>query len=93
MLPVNSKSLYHFLCDQMDKLDKGLISVEAAKAQSALAKQINMRSFYENDRSRLLMELQRHNKEFSSNIQLRELDGKPFDSTVSLPLNDTHQIE
>ena len=93
MLPANSKSLFHFLCDQMDKLDKGTISVEAAKAQAALAKQINMRSFYENDRSRLLMELQRHNKEFTTNIQLRELDSKPFDSTVSISLDNTHQIK
>ena len=39
MQPVNSKSLFHFICGQMEKLDNNDITVESAQAQSNLAKQ------------------------------------------------------
>ena len=41
MKPVNSKSLFTFICDQMDKLQEASITVEQAKAQANLAKQAN----------------------------------------------------
>lgn len=47
----SSKSIFAHLCDQMDKLNSSLISVEEAKAQGNLAKQANNLLKYELDKS------------------------------------------
>ena len=41
MKPVNNKSLTAFLFDTMEKLNNGEVSVEVAKTQTNLAKQVN----------------------------------------------------
>jgi len=82
MQPVNSKSLFHFICGQMEKLDNNDITVESAQAQSNLAKQaINILN-YEIKRAELMIKLDEHNKNGSS-IKVREIEGKAFDDTVN----------
>ena len=79
MTPVNNKSLLHFIFEQMEKLDKKLIDVETAKAQSHLAKQANNSLKYELDRAKTLMELEQHRKETGNVVELRNAEGKNFE--------------
>lgn len=79
MKPVNCKSLFHFVCDQMDKLDKKEITVNEAAAQSQLAKQANNLLVYETKRVEVLMKLEVHNAIYKNGIHLREIEGKNFD--------------
>lgn len=83
MKPVNSKSLFHFICDQMDKLQDGAITVEQAKAQSNLAKQANNILKYELDRVNTMMKVIEFNKDNKEKeVLIRDLESKPFDSTI-----------
>lgn len=82
MKPQNSKSLFAFICDQMEKLDKEEITVEQAKAQANLAKQSNNLLKYELDRAKTQMEIREFNMRNGSNIELREAESKPFDNTI-----------
>lgn len=79
MKPVNSKSLLAFIFDQMEKLDNREIDVDTANAQSKLAQQANNLIRSEHERSRVKMELEKHNNEYNSNVQLREIESKNFD--------------
>ena len=79
MKPVNSKSLVAFLFDQMDKLDKGEIDVQKAKAQSDLAKQVNSQMRYELERVKIQMSLAQHNAIYKDGTNLREIESKNFD--------------
>jgi len=47
----SSKSIFIHLCDQMDKLNSNVITVDEAKAQGNLAKQANNILRYELDRA------------------------------------------
>ena len=47
----NTKMILSHLCDQMNKLNAGVISVEEAKAQSNLCKQANNILKYELDKA------------------------------------------
>jgi len=79
MKPINNKSLLHFIFDQMEKLDNNTISVDQAKAQANLAKQANNSLKYELDRAVVKMKIEEFNKTASSQIELRECEGKNFD--------------
>lgn len=79
MKPVNQKSLFHFLCDQMDKLDKREISVEEAKAQASIAKQVNNVIKYELDRANTEMKVREFNMKHGSHIEIRNIEGKNFE--------------
>jgi hypothetical protein len=79
MKPQNNKSLLHFLFSQMDKLDNGVIDVATAKAQADLAKQVNNSLKYELDRAKVKIEIEVHNKSYSSNLELREAEIKLVD--------------
>ena len=79
MTPVNNKSLLHFIFDQMEKLDSGVIDVEKAKAQANLSKQANNALRYELDRAKTKMNLTVHNRQYSDNVELREAETKNFD--------------
>lgn len=78
MTPVNTKSLLAFVFNQMEKLDKKEIDVETANAQSKLVQQANNIIRSEHERTRVKMELEKHNKEFNSNIEMREIESKNF---------------
>ena len=78
MKPVNTKSLLAFVFDQMEKLDNGEITVEVASAQSKLTQQANNLMRLEHERTRVKMEVEKHNKEFNSNIELRNVESINF---------------
>jgi hypothetical protein len=82
MKPVNSKSLFTFICDAIDGLSEGKITVEVAKAQSNLAKQANNILKYELSRAETEMKIREFNIKYSANIQLREVESKTFDNTI-----------
>jgi len=83
MKPVNSKSLFTFICDQMDKLQEASITVEQAKAQANLAKQANNILKYELDRTNTLMKIAEFNKDNeNSKVYLREIESKAFENTI-----------
>lgn len=83
MKPVNSKSLFTFICDQMDKLQEASITVEQAKAQANLAKQANNILKYELDRANTLMKIAEFNKDNeNSKVCLREIESKAFENTI-----------
>lgn len=77
MKPVNSKSLLHFVFDQMEKLDNGTITNETAIAQAKLASQANNILNYELKRAVVELRL----KEIGSDIEphLREIECKNFE--------------
>lgn len=79
MKPVNTKSLLAFVFNQMEKLDNKEIDVDTANAQSKLVQQANNLIRSEHERTRVKMELEKHNKEYNSNIEMREIESKNFD--------------
>jgi len=79
MKPVNTKSLLAFVFDQMEKLDTKEIDVNTAQAQAKLVQQANNLLRVEHERVRVQIELERHNKEFNSNIELRNVESKNFE--------------
>ena len=84
MKPVNSKSLFAFICGQMDKLDKKEIDVAEAQSQANLARQANNILAYELKRADTMVKLSEHNKITGENIRLREIESKGFDDTTHL---------
>lgn len=80
--PCNTKSLFHFITDQMDKLDRDQITVEQAKAQANLAKQANNVLKYELDRVNTEMKVRQFNLEKGTSIQIRQVESKGFDDTT-----------
>lgn len=83
LAPVNSKSLFHFVCGQMEKLDKKEITHQEAQAQANLAKQAKCLLDYELKRVQIQIQVEEHIKDFkTSTITLREIESKPFDNTI-----------
>jgi len=78
MKPVNTKSLLAFVFDQMEKLDKKEIDVDTANAQSKLVQQANNLIRSEHERTRVKMELEKHNNEYKSTLEFREIESKNF---------------
>lgn len=79
MKPVNTKSLLSFVFDQMDKLDKKEIDVDTANAQSKLVQQANNLIRSEHERTRVKMELEKHNAEYKNNIEFRNIESVNFE--------------
>ena len=79
MTPVNTKSLLAFVFNQMEKLDNREIDVETANAQSKLVQQANNIIRSEHERTRVKMELEKHNTEYKSNLTFREIERKNFE--------------
>jgi len=82
MEPTNAKSLFHFICGQMDKLDKNEIDVQTAQSQANLAKQANNLLNYELKRAETVVKIDQYNRSSGGSIKLREIEGKSFDSTI-----------
>ncbi len=76
MKPVNSKSLFHHLCNQMEMLDRDEIDVSKASTQAKLVGQCVNLLNYELKRCFLMNQLT------STNAQdkVREIESKNFDS-------------
>ncbi len=79
MTPVNTKSLLAFVFNQMEKLDNKEIDVDTANAQSKLCQQANNIIRSEHERTRVKMELERHNTEYRSSIAMRDVESKNFE--------------
>jgi len=79
MTPVNTKSLLAFVFSQMEKLDSKEIDVDTANAQSKLVQQANNLIRSEHERTRVKMELEKHNYEFKGTIEFREIESKNFE--------------
>ena len=79
MKPVNNKSLIGFLFDQMDKLDNDTITVDQAKAQANLAKQVNNAMKYELDLVHTKMKISEFNKTADVKVEMRNAESKNFD--------------
>ena len=62
----SSKGIFEFLCLQMEKLDKKLISVEHLKAQAGSAKQLNNLLKYELGRAKAIQKFK--------DINIREIE-------------------
>lgn len=84
MKPVNSKSLFAFICGQMEKLDNKEINVDEAQSQANLARQANNVLAYELKRADIMIKLSEHNRITGENIKLREIESKGFDDTTNL---------
>lgn len=79
MKPVNSKSLLAFVFGQMEKLDNGEIDNDTARSQASLVKQANNLLKYELDRSKIQMELSKHNAIYKDGTTLRNIESINFD--------------
>ena len=79
MVPVNNKSLIAFIFDQMEKLDTQEITVEQAKAQANLAKQVNNAMKYELDLVNTKMKVSEFNKTSDLKVEIRNAESKNFD--------------
>lgn len=73
MKPVNTKSMFHVLCECMERLDRDEIDVSKASAMAKLIGQANNLLNYELKRAAFMT-----NAEFRS--QHRNLESKNFDS-------------
>jgi hypothetical protein len=82
MTPVNSKSLLHFIFDQMEKLDRKAITVQEGQIQANLAKQANNVLNYELKRADVQMKLTAHNAIYKDGLKLREVEAKNFEDIV-----------
>lgn len=76
MKPVNVKSLFHHLCNQMEKLDNGEIDVAQASAQAKLVSQCTNLLNYELKRAAIINQLESINAKDS----IRQIESKNFDS-------------
>ncbi len=82
MKPVNEKSLFHALCEVMDKTMSGEYSTDQAMAIVKTSNEISKLLRLEHDRARLQMDIHSFNKENKACIEIRELASKGFDNTT-----------
>jgi hypothetical protein len=68
--PKTNLELLDFIFEQMEKLDKNIIDVEHAKAQSNLAKQANNSLRYELDLVNTKMKMKVHNITHNDTIDI-----------------------
>jgi hypothetical protein len=76
MNTINTKVLFHKLCDTMDRLDRAEVDINTANAQAKIVGQINNLLNYELKRAALMTR-----PEFRQ--ELRHLESKNFDSLPS----------
>jgi hypothetical protein len=73
MIPVNTKSLFHTLCQTLERLDKGEIDINTANTVGKLVGQATNLMNYELKRAIVMS-----NEDFKKNH--RNLESKVFDS-------------
>lgn len=78
MTPTNTKSLLAFVFGQMEKLDSKTIDVETANAQAKLIQQANNLLRSEHERVRVKIELDKHNHDYNSTLEFREIESLNF---------------
>jgi hypothetical protein len=81
--PVNSKSLFAFICDQMEKLDKEQVSLENVKEQANLVQKATNLLKYELDRANTQIRIRDFNVKTGATLAIREVEAKGFTDTTS----------
>lgn len=84
MKPVNNKSLFAFICTQMEKLDDNVIDYQQAKEMSNLIVRAQKALDYELKRAEVEVKLSEHKKTTGEKIELREIESKGFDDTTNI---------
>lgn len=82
MRPVNEKSLFHFLCDAMEKVSTGEMDAGKATAICNLSREAEKLLEGERKRVSLLMKMDEHERNFNKRPQLRELAAFGFANTT-----------
>ncbi|MEA3464272.1 MAG: hypothetical protein U9R14_04340 [Patescibacteria group bacterium] len=80
MKPVNSKSLFSHICDQMEKLNSNEIDVQTAREQANLVKQANNLLKYELDRAKTQLKLSEYEILHDTKINIRNIESKNFET-------------
>ena len=93
MKPQNEKSLFHFLCDAMDKVESGELNASQVSSICNLTKEAEKLLRGERERVKLLMKIDEHERNFGKRPQLRELAAIGFadttkDAQTGNPRND-----
>lgn len=78
----NEKSLFHFLLDTMDKVVKGEVDKDQALCITKLSNEATKLLKNEQDRVRLEMLMDEHQRNFGKKPHLRELASKGFANTT-----------
>jgi hypothetical protein len=76
MKPVNNKSLFTFICDQMELLANHQIEREEASVQANLCREARCLLEYERKRAETEFRL------IGSGLKIREIESKAFDDTI-----------
>ena len=79
MKPVNNKSVAAHLFSLLEQVQNDEVSIEKAIASTKITNELNKCFKYEVDRADVKMRIEKHNKEFNSNIELREVESKNFE--------------
>ena len=82
MKPQNEKSLFHFLCDAMDKVANEQMTTAQAREIGGLAREAEKLLRGERERTLLLMKMDENEKMFGKRPVYRELAGLGFADTT-----------
>lgn len=88
MKPENEKSLFHFLCDTMDKVAIGEIEPDKVNAICNLSREAEKLLKGERERTRLQMKMDEHERNYGKRPVLRELASIGFDDTTGKTTNN-----
>jgi len=88
--PVNTKSLFAFVCQQMQNLSDDKITVADAKAQAGLVNSAVKVLNYEIERVKTQMSIREFNVKTGATLELRQIEPKGFDDTTHLKDNGTY---
>lgn len=82
MKPTNEKSLFHFILDAMDKVANGEMDKDQALCISKLSNEATKLLKNEQDRVKLEMQMDEHQRNFGRKPHMRELASKGFANTT-----------
>lgn len=93
MKPQNEKSLFHFLCDAMDKVANEQITTAQAREIGGLAREAEKLLRGERERVLLQMKMDEHEKVFGKRPVYRELAGLAFADTTKDPQTGNPKLD
>lgn len=82
MKPTNEKSLFHFILDTMEKVANGNIDKDQALCITKLSNEATKLLKNEQDRCKLEMQMDEHQRNFGKRPHFRELASKGFANTT-----------
>ena len=89
MRPINEKSLFHYFGGILEKIDNNSIEDAQVKNACMVSKEMIKLLQNEQNRTRLFMEMDVHERNFGHRPAFRELAGKGFDDTTIDPRTGT----